>query len=221
MEKIYKFVIKPIIKLYLKAEPTVRIDGFKIKVFKTVFHPSLFFSTKFFYSFLIKQELTNKKFLEIGCGTGILSMLAYKKKAIVTACDINLKAIENAKYNFENNITKNSNSYVLLESDVFLKIPIQEFDVIAINPPYYFKEINVAEQYAWNCGENGEYFEKLFSQLRNYMNTNTKVFMILAEVCDIDRIKSIATKNKFVMNIVEEKKIKWERSFIFLVEMMN
>jgi release factor glutamine methyltransferase len=110
MEKIYKYIIKPFIKIYLKTEPTVKIDGFKIKVFKTVFHPSLFFSTGYFYEFLKKIPLGNKRFLEIGCGTGILSMLAYRKNAIVTCCDINKAALENTKYNFEHNTFENLNT---------------------------------------------------------------------------------------------------------------
>jgi len=215
--KLYKYFVKPVIKLYLKAEPTVRFDGFKIKVFKTVFHPTLFFSTPYFYDFLQGIELKQKKFLEIGCGSGALTMLAHRKHAIVTCCDINTAALANTKYNIALNTFDNKNAVTYYESDVLQNIPVQQFDVIAINPPYYFKDADVDEQFAWNCGANGEYFEKLFSQLQHYIHNQTDVFMILAEVCDIERIKSIAAKNGLEMIVVDERKIKWETSFIFKI----
>jgi release factor glutamine methyltransferase len=218
MERLYKYILKPIIKIYLKTEPTVRLDGFKIKVFKTVFHPTLFFSTTYFYDFLKRKELKQKMFLEIGCGSGAITMLAHRKHAIVSCCDINPVALANTKYNISNNAFDNKNAVTYFESDVLLNIPLQQFDAIAINPPYYFKDANVDEQFAWNCGVNGEYFEKLFSQLKNYMHTETQVLMILAEVCDIERIKSIAAKNSLEMRVVDKRKIKWETSFIFKID---
>jgi hypothetical protein len=49
------------------------------------------------------------------------------------------------------------------------------FDIIVINPPYYKKDPGSYSDYAWNCGSNGEYFKKLFTQLRGYSlrNKNT------------------------------------------------
>lgn len=220
METLYNYIIKPIIKLYLKTEPTVKFDDFKIKVFKTVFHPTLFFSSSYFYKFLNSKDFYQKSVLEIGCGTGVLSMLAHKKNAQVTSCDINVKAIENTKYNFAQNKFGNKNDVEFYVSDVFSTIPKFEYDYIIINPPYYFKDVLVAEQYAWNCGENGIYFEKLFSQLQHYMHRETQVLMILAEVCEIERIKNIAYAHQLSMRIIDEQKIKWERSFIFKIERM-
>ena len=50
------------------------------------------------------------------------------------------------------------------------------------------------------------------------MHTETQVLMILAEVCDIERIKSIAAKNSLEMRVVDKRKIKWETSFIFKID---
>ena len=48
--------------------------------------------------------------------------------------------------------------------------PKQIFDVIVINPPYFFKHVLNPSQYAWYCGNEGEFFVSLFSQLINYVN---------------------------------------------------
>ncbi len=216
-QRLYNFFVKPLIKLYLKTEPVVSFDGFRIKVFQTVFHPRLFFSTTYFYSFLKAMNLTSKLFLEIGCGSGVISMLAHRKMAIVHCSDINEVAIENTKLNFEQNKFDNKNIPVFYLSDLFDDIPVQQFDFIVINPPFYFKPVGQPAHLAWNCGENGEYFDKLFSTLKTYMHAGTKVYMILAEVCEIDRIKAIANKHSRKMEVEEERKIKWEKSFIFRI----
>jgi release factor glutamine methyltransferase len=215
----YNFFLKPLFKIYLRLELPVRFDGFKLKIKRSVFHPNLYFSTKYFYDFLNGKDLTNKKFLEIGCGSGILSLLAQRKKAIVHVSDINPIALENSKYHFKKNFGDAVNSVFFYESDVFEKIPQQKFDCIIFNPPYFFKAVENLDQYAWNCGENGEYFEKLFSKLSLYSDANTNIYMILADNCDIERIKNMAAKYQFILQPEDQKKIKWEMNFIFRVQL--
>lgn len=213
---LYNRLYKPFLKLYLKSNRTVRFDGFSIKVSKQVFHPKLFFSTKYFYDFINKQNVKGLLFLEIGSGTGVLSMLAYKKGAEVTAIDVDPVAVENTKFNFSKNF-RGTRPLTIHHSDVFENVKPQSFDMIVINPPYYFKNPTLPGQQAWYCGENGEYFEKLFSSLGVYIHKGSFVYMILEEGCDIDRIKQIAAKNKFVFEIADQRKIKWELNFIFSI----
>ena len=212
----YNYFFKFILKLYLKSDSTIKFENFKLKVFKEVFHPKLFFSTTYFYKFLSQKQFTNVNFLEIGSGSGVLSMLAYKKGAMVTAIDIDTKAVENTRLNFSANFdtSKNLNIY---QSDIFKKVPLQAFDIIAINPPYYFKKVETNAHYAWYCGENGEYFQSLFASLKKYLSPNGRAFMILEENCDVERIKKMAQKNALSMEVLNEKVIKWERNFIFQI----
>ena len=210
----YNAVYKPILKLYLKTDSNITFDGFKLRVFKDVFHPKLFFSTKYFYSFLKEQNFDQRNFLEIGCGSGILSLLAKRKGALVTAVDIDPKAVENTQLNFKTNFVTSRNT-TIVQSDIFKNVPVQTFDVIAINPPYYFKKVETASQYAWYCGENGEYFEELFLNLPRYIKKTSSAFMILEENCEIDRMKSIALKNNISFELVHEKTIKWEKNYIY------
>lgn len=210
----YNFFYKHLLKLYLKTDSTARFDGFKLRILKGVFHPKLFFSTSYFYSFLSSKEFQNRKFLEIGSGSGILSMLAHRNGALVTAIDIDPKAVKNTSLNFESNF-KPTEQITIIQSDLFSNVPVQQFDMVAINPPYYFKKIEVDAHYAWYCGEQGEYFTRLFSGLKNYTSRVTEVYMVLEENCDIERIKNLAAGHNLGMEKVDEKLIKWERNFIF------
>jgi release factor glutamine methyltransferase len=216
----YNSIYKPILKLYLKTDSNIKFDGFKLKVFKEVFHPKLFFSTKYFYSFLDSKSFKGLKFLEIGCGSGILSLLAFRKEAKVTALDVDLKAVENTKLNFRKNFS-NASDVLIVQSDLFEELAPQQFDIIVINPPYYFKKIESDYHYAWYCGENGEYFERLFSGISFYMHSNTHVYMVLEENCEIERIRSIALKNNIVFELADERLIKWEKNFIFILKQVG
>ncbi len=211
---ISNYFLKPFFKFYLRFNAQVRFDSLKVKVYKNVFHPKLFFSTKYLYSFLSKLDLQSKTFLEIGSGSGVLSLLAYKKGAIVTALDIDENATKNTRDNFELNFGKNHKAQII-QSNLFEKIDMQPFDIVLINPPYFFKAVQNESQLAWYCGADGEYFKKLFANLPDYMNQNSLVIMILAENCEIDRIKTIASNYNIYFNLLEQKKIKWEMNYIY------
>jgi release factor glutamine methyltransferase len=164
-----------------------------------------------------RLNLTNQKFLEIGSGSGLISLLAYQNKAIVSCCDINEAAVECTKQNFSTNFGNELTNFSVYQSDLFDSIPETKFDIIVINPPYFFEEITSQDQLAWNCGKNGEYFSKLFSQLDNFIHPKTNVFMILGDNSELDRIKNIAGFENFSMTLFEQKKIKWEMNFIFKI----
>ncbi len=216
-KKYYNHILKPYLIWYLKKERITKLKGFTLLVKPTVFHPKFFFSSLYFYDVINKLALENKSVLEIGCGSGLLSLLAYKKKAIVTCCDINDKAIECTQHNFKLNFNTHNTNFNTIKSDLFDAIPKQTFDFIFINPPYFFSDVYTENQLAWNCGKNGEYFIKFFSQLNNYINTQSTVLMILADNCEIERIQTIAKQYHFLLKMEEEKKIKWEINYIFKI----
>ena len=203
----------PLLLNYLKKDRYYRIKGIKILVKKGVFHPSFFFSTKFLISAIKTFELTNKKVLELGAGSGIISFYCDKKSAIVTSSDISPIAINGL---IENNKKLQSN-VTIIESDLFDKIPIQLFDFIIINPPYYPKNPKNDSEKAWYCGENFEYFEKLFLQLNAFFNQESTVLISFSEDCQIDKISSIAQNNNLKLELFETKKIGWECNFIYKI----
>ncbi len=210
----YNCVYRHFLKFRLRNDLNTRFDGFRLTVLKGVFHPKFFFSTPFLYDFLRQKNLQAKRFLEIGSGSGVLSLLAFRKGALVTAIDIDPTAVKNTQINFERNFG-NTSSTCILQSDLFSRLPAQLFDVIVINPPYFFKSPLTAGQHAWYCGPNGEYFQSLFAGLKNYMAPSSECYMILAENCEIERIREIATRTEIAMNLIEEKRIRWELNFIF------
>ena len=217
VKKVYVQFIYPFIKKHLLKDRSIEFKGFKLIVLSGIFHPSFFFSTKYLFSFIELQSLENKNCLEIGSGTGVLSLLMLRKKARVTAIDINPLAIRNSQLNYNLNKSQFDSQLNIIQSDLFDQVAIEEFDFIIINPPYFFAEAQNENEHAWYCGKNGEYFIKLFSQLKKYTNINTNIFMILSETSDTVRIQKIAQEYHWKFLKIQEKRIWWEDNYIFKI----
>ncbi len=190
-----------------------RYEDITLQIPPQVFHPGFFFSTRLLLNHIKQLPLEGRTFLEPGCGSGLISMYAAKKNAVVTATDINPVAIEFIKKNSK----LNGVELTIIYSDLFKAIPEKQFDIIAINPPYYKKQPRTASDYAWFCGENGEYFTKLFDGLHHYMHNDSTVLMVLFEGCDLEMIENIAAENGFDLHCVLTRKNLLEKNFIFKI----
>lgn len=211
-------VVKPVLLRYLKKERGWRYRGFSLRIFPGVFHPRFFFSSKYLFGFVGQQELKGKHCLEIGCGSGLISLLMARKGGTLTAVDISQEAVRNTRLNFELNKAALHPGYRIMWSDLFSALPGESFDLIVVNPPYFFKEVTSESQYAWNCGAGGEYFSALFGGLRQALRRDGKVYMVLADNCDIERITGLAREHDWKLRECHRQRIWWEENFIFAVE---
>lgn len=201
-------------KYYLSKERTYKYKDIVIKVLPDVFHPGLFFSTKILLKYLNDKKLIGNSLLELGAGTGLISVFCAKKEAVVTATDINGTSIKN----IEQNAVDNSVSINIFHSDLFNDIPEQKFDWIIINPPYYPKDPRDEYGLAWFCGSDFRFFTKLFDQLVLYSNVSTNTIMILSEDCDIKKISDIAQSKSFTLYEIKRMR-KWsEWNYLYRIE---
>lgn len=72
-----------------------------------------------------------ERFLEVGCGSGLVSLVAARAGASVTACDLNPHAVVAA----HRNAAENRLRIEAVESDLLAEVA-GPFDVVAFNPPY-------------------------------------------------------------------------------------
>lgn len=208
---------KPLLVKYLSKTRHYSYAGIDLIIPAEVFHPGFFFSTKLLLQQLNNALLQNKTFLELGAGSGLISFYAAKKGAIVTATDINPAAIEY----LERNSHANKTQLRIIHSDLFEKIPIKEYEYILINPPYYKKQPQNFKDYAWCCGEHGEYFQKLFQGIAAFMHTSSKVFMVLCDGCDMQMINDFASNEGFKLECIFTKRNLLEKNFIYKIERID
>jgi release factor glutamine methyltransferase len=205
---------KPLLVKWLSKTRTYIYKGIELSIPSEVFHPGFFFSTKLLLRYIHQFPLQQKSFLELGAGSGLISIFAARKGALVTATDINTVAIEF----LEKNRDFNGVRFNIIHSDLFDRIPAGAFDIVAINPPYYKKQPRTYADYAWCCGENGEYFEQLFSGLPAYTHSCSEVYLVLCDGCDLEMIRNMAGHRGFHLDCVLRNQNVLETNFIFKIK---
>lgn len=204
----------PGVKYYLEKDRYFRYRGHRYLVKKGVFHPLFFFSSKVLLKYLQEMEWKAQKVLELGAGCGFISLSLSRQGARVVASDISPIAIQNLR----ENLRQDPSELQIIKSDLFDDIPAQIFEWIIINPPYYPKNPQNELEQALFCGASYEYFEKLFFQIPDYLNTESKLIMILSEDCNIPHIQSIATKNNLHWQEIKSVKVWWEKNYLFEIK---
>ncbi|MGD9899523.1 MAG: methyltransferase, partial [Calditrichaceae bacterium] len=210
-------VIKPPLSIYLRSPHSYHYKDIHLRIAPGVFHPGFFFSTRFLINYLENIELKNKTLLEPGAGSGLISIFAANRGAKVTATDISQTAVNNLK----ENAVKNRVNINILRSDLFEQIPEEQYDIIVINPPYYPGIPKNEAAYAWYCGEDFEYFQKLFAGIKPYIHPDSVVLMSLSDDVEIGKIASIAAGNGYRLTLAAEKRVWWERQFVFMISEMG
>ena len=82
---------------------------------------------------IVKSETNEIKILDIGTGTGCISVsLANRNGFVVDALDVSSSALELAKQNAK----KNEVDINFIEADIFEYISNKQYDLIVSNPPY-------------------------------------------------------------------------------------
>lgn len=175
-----------------------------------IFHPRYFKSSQLLLKWIEDQDLNNRKIVEVGSGSGIASLRAAQKGGQVIAIDINPKAINQLTANaLDNNLRID-----VIESDLFDNVPNQAFDSILINPPFYPKKARSFAEKAWFCGEEFEFYQKLFHQL-NEREYHEGIIMTLSDDCDLDRIQKIAQSCGYRFYKEAEVRSIFERNYLF------
>lgn len=137
--------------------------------------------------------------LEIGTGTGLVSIFASLNCKNVISTDINPHAVKCAT----NNIKLNNRENVrVIKSDLFENIE-DKYDLILFNTPYLpvIEEEHVDDDYskAWDGGESGrEVIDEFIKQAPSYLKENGIIQLVQSSLSDND--KSIEMLEKLGLN---------------------
>ncbi len=166
-------------------------------------------------TFLLAENLEIKEgqsVLEIGTGSGLVSMYASLLTDDVTATDINFNALELAEKNFKLN---NINTIKLEFGDLFEPVKDRKFDVILFNTPYLPTDsddiINDDLNYAFDGGLDGrKVIDRFIKEAPNHLNDKGIIQIIQSSLSDNDRTLDMFDRNGFVAEIAESEKFFFE-----------
>jgi len=166
-------------------------------------------------TFLLAENLEIKEgqsVLEIGTGSGLVSMYASLLSDDVTATDINYNALELAEKNFKLN---NINTIRLEFGDLFEPVKDRKFDVILFNTPYLPTDsddiINDDLNYAFDGGLDGrKVIDRFINDVSNHLNDKGIVQIIQSSLSDNDRTLHMFDRNGFIAEIAASEKFFFE-----------
>jgi release factor glutamine methyltransferase len=142
--------------------PPVRWDGLTIAVRPGVCRPA------FHEHRLVDGCGPAKQVLDLGCGSGIVSVAAARAGAKVTATDINRNALANAQ---ENCALNSVDGVKIIFSDLFERVEGQ-FDLIVTHPPYV--ELTMAgENNQWATSRG--FVERFFAAVGQHLSPNGRI----------------------------------------------
>ena len=176
------------------------VDKITITKFEGVYEPAE-------DSWLMVTHLPEIKgsILEIGCGTGIISVHLASKGAQVTAVDLNPKAVEATRFNSTNNGVR----VEVLEGDMFASVGGRRFGTIVCNPPYLppsdekYEDSDLA--LAVEGGPTGtEFISRFLSDASEHLKENGSIYLITSS-----RMKNLETGWK--RQIIHQEKFFFER----------
>ena len=185
----------------------ISILNLKIRIDSEVFNPSTFFSSQWFSENLAEITENKKSFLEIGCGTGIISLYCGKRNPYLNiySTDINPKASEITKLNSDLNKINNIHVYC---GDVFDGIPEGvSVDIIFWAMPFgYLDEFTPLNNNDWQVFDPGyRAIRKFFEGARKYINNNGRIlFGFSRDIGHFDLIKEIAYEYNFELKLITE-----------------
>lgn len=134
-------------------------------------------------SILLIESLDVKqgeKVLEVGCGSGIVSIHCALNGCAVTSGDINPKAVELTRRNFEANRLSSD----VVETDVYSDIE-GRFDTIVFNLPYLPVDEEGLLAKAWSGGPDGlGPLPKLLEGAPEHLNEGGRVVVVVSSLMD-------------------------------------
>jgi len=154
---------------------------------------------------MIKVE-GNEKVLEIGCGSGIISLHCRAQGCDVLSTDKDEKALENTKMNAK----KNDLNLSLKESCLFSNITDKNWDIIIFNPPYLPRDEFLSKDDRWDGGKKGdEIILRFLEEAEDYLKEDGKLFICYSSLSPKGRIDEVIEKRYEIVN-TEQKNFFFE-----------
>ncbi len=173
-------------KMRTHTEPySVEVTGLAIIVLPNVWSPAYDWSSLFHVENF--PEVRGLDFLEIGCGTGVISVFAARNGARrVVAVDVNPEAVRNTHINFERIGAETAEAYV---SDIFSSVR-GSFDVVTWNAPYHgSKPTDILER---GCADEDYHdIRKFFSDVDQYLNPGGLIVFGFSESGDLPLLETL------------------------------
>ncbi len=168
-----------------------------------------------------KDEIKKARILDVGCGSGVLSLYALKLGAELVVCsDINPYSVMASLCTTrlpENKSVPNGIIEVLRCDLASCFREKNFFDIIVFNPPYLPVECDGSDwvSRAWCGGEDGvSLTRKLLSQARSLLKKEGKVIFIVSSKSDVESLFVFLREIGYDLVVLDEKSFFFEKIYL-------
>ena len=180
----------------------------EITIFSGVYPPSE-------DTYLLLDSLDIRKedtFLEVGCGTGVISVSVAGQIERVVCLDSSFDAVRNTKENLRRNHI--SHRCHVIEADLLSALsPSVKFSLIVFNPPYLPQdETHTDLDQALVGGETGtETTQRFIRQVVEHLLKNGRVYVVVSSLANIDSIQQTMIDSGLSVGIASEASLFFEK----------
>ncbi len=146
-----------------------------------------------------------ERVLEIGCGSGVVSIHCARNGCVVTSGDINPKAVELTRKNAE----LNGVDIDVRETDVYSNID-GRFDTILFNLPYLPVDEDGLLAKSWSGGPDGlGPLPELLDGAPDHLNPNGRVVVVVSSLMDTPALWDLIDGRRY--EVIGELKLFFEK----------
>lgn len=141
-------------------------------------------------------KLPDKIVVDVGCGSGLLGIIAAKNGSKVLAMDVSDEAVEDTKHNALANGVDGS-KITIVKSDMFAKLAelklTTKVDLILCNPPSLPSNPSKMSKVEYFAGFDGRLFiDRLLSEARHHLKDGGKLIMTHTSLANIAKTFRLA-----------------------------
>lgn len=188
----------------------IKLLNLSITVFPKVFIPKYVTSTYLIINFLKGVRFKQKtKVLEIGSGSGIISIYLASLGCKVAAYDINKIAILNTLYNVkQNNLEENV--------EVLKHKPYVKYPLIIINPPYLPCDPSDDLDINWCCGNDLRILKQILRDAKRSIVKGGLLILTISSLTNYVKVKHILTSLGFTIIFKLTKPSLFDKVYLLL-----
>jgi release factor glutamine methyltransferase len=160
-----------------------------------------------------KEDLSGKKCLDLGTGSGIQAKAMFFSNAKKVFCvDINANALLQAQKELSDFFGR----FVLIESNLFSGLGQEKFDFIAFNPPYL-----PSKDIKWKDLDGGKKGRKIIdeflTQFVGHLNPNAVILLLISSFNNKKEVIDLIIEKGFGVEVVASKKMFFEELFVLRI----